>query len=212
MTTIELSRLHYPVTALGYGVRAGIWVQGCTLGCGGCLARDTWTRMPERAVPVTEPLAWLADLPEDVDGVTISGGEPLQQPAALAALLTGIADWRAGREIDVLLYTGYAASTVRRRSDLLAHCDTVVAGRYLAAHNTGTTPLRGSANQRIIPLTALGERRYWKGAALQPGRLQAAFIDGRLWMVGIPGPGDLDRLALALAARGVDVADASWQT
>jgi anaerobic ribonucleoside-triphosphate reductase activating protein len=228
MTLIELARLHHPVTALGYGVRAGIWVQGCTLACSGCLARDTWPRRPGNAVPVSRILDWLAVLPAPLDGVTISGGEPLQQPAALGALLDAIGAWRADRELDVLLYTGYGWGRAARHRAVRAHCDAVIAGRYVERRNTGDTPLRGSANQRVVPLTDLGHRRYGPDAAtMRPGgaldasvqpsaqpsaqpSLQAGVVAGRLWLIGIPRPGDLDRIRDRLNARGVRAEDASW--
>jgi hypothetical protein len=39
-TTLRLNRMHHPVTTLGYGTRAGIWVQGCTIGCPGSAPRS----------------------------------------------------------------------------------------------------------------------------------------------------------------------------
>src|SRR4051812_8784074 len=106
---LRLSRLHYPVTTLGPGRRAGIWFQGCTIRCPGCIAVDTWPDRPERAVPVVEVLDWLANLPAaEVDGVTISGGEPTEQPAALVELLGCIDRWRQAMagDRDVLIFTG----------------------------------------------------------------------------------------------------------
>jgi anaerobic ribonucleoside-triphosphate reductase activating protein len=209
-TSIEINRLHHPVTVLGVGIRAGIWVQGCTIGCGGCLARDTWPARPELAVPVADVLAWLAALDGPLDGVTISGGEPLQQPGSVAELLAGIVAWRADREVDILLYTGYSWSNAARHDGVLAHCDAVVAGPYIERRNTGDPPLRGSANQRIVPLTELGRRRYGPSAALPPRGLQVTATDGRLWMIGIPRGGDLPRIAAGLAERGVRMNGASW--
>ena len=84
--SVRLAKLHHPVTALGPGVRAGIWFQGCTLACPGCLSRDTWEADESRRVPVSSVLEWLAGLPE-LDGVTISGGEPMCQLEFTRALL-----------------------------------------------------------------------------------------------------------------------------
>jgi anaerobic ribonucleoside-triphosphate reductase activating protein len=211
-TAVEISRLHHPVTVLGPGTRAGIWVQGCTIGCTGCLARDTWERRPDRAVPVPAVLAWLAGLDGPVDGVTVSGGEPLQQPGPVAELLAGVVAWRGRREIDVLLYTGYPWSRAARYRDVLASCDAVIAGPYVQRRNTGDLPLRGSANQRVVPLTPLGRRRYGPGAALPPRGLQASVTEGRIWLVGIPRAGDLPRIARGLAARGVRIGGESWRS
>ena len=41
---LVVNRVHFPVTALGPGRRLGVWVQGCSIGCAGCLAHDTWAR------------------------------------------------------------------------------------------------------------------------------------------------------------------------
>lgn len=210
-TTIEISRLHHPVTVLGPGSRAGIWVQGCTIGCAGCLARDTWERRPDRAVAVSAVLSWLASLPDPVDGVTISGGEPLQQPGPVAELIAGIRDWRGDRPVDILLYTGYPWSRARRQANVVAGCDAVVAGPYVRRRNVGDVPLRGSTNQRIVPLTELGRRRYGPDAVLPPRGLQARVTEGRIWLAGIPRAGDLDRLRSGLAERGVRIEETSWQ-
>ena len=210
--TIEISRLLHPVRVLGAGDRAGVWVQGCTIGCAGCLARDTWPRRPELAMPVGDILNWLDGLPGPLDGVTISGGEPLQQPGPIAELLAGIRAWRGDRPIDVLLFTGYAWSRACRSTAVLAGCDAVVAGPYVERRNVGDTPLRGSDNQRIVPLTELGRLRYGTAAALTPRALQATLIDGRLFMAGIPRRDDLRQVAERLAARGITMEGASWRS
>jgi anaerobic ribonucleoside-triphosphate reductase activating protein len=253
MTTLLLSRAHYPVTVLGPGTRAGIWTQGCTIRCPGCLSRDTWPADAATAVPVAAVLGWLAALPA-VDGVTISGGEPFQQPRALRELLYGIADWRADRSIDILVYSGYAYSRLRRSAwsrELLEMCDAVVAGPYLArraatADRRAPAP-RGSANQRLVPLSPLGRRRYARddansahhagnaddasstdnaavdssscptptdpadsaGSADSP-RIQVCFEQNRIYYIGIPRPGDMNRLTERLVRAGIDPGKVSW--
>jgi anaerobic ribonucleoside-triphosphate reductase activating protein len=95
---IRLNKAHFPVTTLGPGQRIGLWVQGCHIQCPGCLSRDTWESDPAREVELELVLAWCRYVaPEGCGGVTISGGEPFEQPAALAALLDGLIAWR--REI-----------------------------------------------------------------------------------------------------------------
>jgi anaerobic ribonucleoside-triphosphate reductase activating protein len=221
MTAILISRTHYPVTTLGPGVRAGIWTQGCTLGCHGCLARDTWAADPDRAVDVAAIAGWVASLPEPVDGVTISGGEPFEQPAALTALLLALDAWRAARApgsspADVLVYSGYPFSRLSRSAGArvpLELCDAVVAGPYVDRLNTGLR-WRGSANQRIVPLTKLGRERY-ADADEPPGpqpRLQIGVDGDRIWYIGIPHRGDLARLSERLGAAGVAHGGASWDS
>lgn len=227
MTLLRLNRTHYPVTVLGPGLRAGIWVQGCTIGCSGCVARDTWDAGGGAAVDVEAVLDWLRGLDRPVDGVTVSGGEPFQQPEALAELLDGIDDWRrgAGRdaEVDVLVYSGYPWSRLSRTprfAAALQRCDAVIAGPYVARRNNGVA-LRGSDNQRVVALTALGERRYRQpesGSGDDAGgggggeqRMQVSVEGDRIYCIGIPRSGDMDRLTEHLADAGVLLEDLTWR-
>lgn len=223
MTALRLNRTHYPVTVLGPGVRAGIWVQGCTIGCSGCVARDTWDAEGGAEVGVAAVLDWLDGLDGPVDGVTVSGGEPFQQPEALAELLDGIGIWRRNRteEVDVLVYSGYPWSRLTRTprlAALLTRCDAVIAGPYVARRNNGVA-LRGSDNQRLVPLTELGERRYPQPSPEDPQpspetgqRMQIAVTEGRIYCIGIPRAGDMDRLTEHLADAGVLLGDVTWRT
>ena len=58
-TPISLSRLHFPVTTLGPGRRIGIWFQGCSIRCPGCISADTWAFRTAAAM-VTDVLALAA--------------------------------------------------------------------------------------------------------------------------------------------------------
>jgi anaerobic ribonucleoside-triphosphate reductase activating protein len=215
VTPLRLNRTHYPVTVLGPGVRAGIWVQGCTIGCSGCVARDTWDAQGGAEVAVPAVLDWLDGIQGPVDGVTVSGGEPFQQPAAVAELLDGIRAWRRDRteEVDVLVYSGYPWSRLTRTprlAALLDRCDAVIAGPYVARRNHAT-PLRGSDNQRVVPLTPLGARRYRQPPPEAAQRMQVEVTAGRIYCIGIPRAGDMDRLADQLAQDGVLLGDLTWR-
>jgi anaerobic ribonucleoside-triphosphate reductase activating protein len=212
---IELNRAHYPVTVLGPGRRVGLWVQGCGIGCAGCVARDTWAPDPGRAVAISEVVAWCASL-DDAEGVTISGGEPFDQPEPLDELLRQLDDWRAGsgREIDLLCYSGRNLTVLRHRfPHILARLDAVIPGPYKQDEAPGGR-WRGSANQELVPLTDLGRRRYAEHVdqPAGPNRLQAAVSGDTVYHIGVPLPGDLDKLEAALARRGLRYAEASWRS
>ncbi|WP_018655776.1 4Fe-4S single cluster domain-containing protein [Actinomadura flavalba] len=234
MTGLLLAKAHFPVTALGPGVRAGIWTQGCTLHCHGCLSRDTWDADPAKEVPVEAVLGWLASLPEPLHGVTISGGEPFQQPTALLALVRGIRAWRDGRPretmpLDILVYSGYVYSRLSRSAEsreILEACDAVIAGPYVdrlnpAGGHTGRGSLlwRGSANQRVVPLSPLGAERYGPAAGndtQEAGpRMQVSVDEGpegrRVYYIGIPRRGDMEHLSETLDRAGVRAGDVSWR-
>ncbi len=216
MTRLAINRLHYPVTVLGHGVRAGVWVQGCTLACPGCMSRDTWEPRPDTEVDVETVLAWIRRLPGPLDGVTVSGGEPFQQPGPLAELLRGIRELAAGdgSHRDLLVFSGYAWPRLRDGATYqpaLALCDAVVAGPYVARRNTGS-PLRGSDNQQVVPLTPLGRERYGAEALAQYGerRLQVMTNGGDLRVIGIPHRADLARWQAASEAGGVTWEGTTW--
>ncbi|MCV7281786.1 radical SAM protein [Mycolicibacterium flavescens] len=211
---INISRLHHPVTALGPGTRAGLWVQGCSIGCPGCVSRDTWAPGDGTALDVDDVLAWLTGL-GDVDGLTISGGEPTEQPVALRALLEGVDALRRDGVFtgDVLCYTGRDEADFHAvlpwAGDLI---DAVIVGPFAVAEPTDLL-WRGSANQRLIPLSERGRQRYAPYLDARPEQppLQVTVEDGQVWMIGVPRRGDLRRLETALAGAGVALAEVSWR-
>lgn len=204
-----ISRAHYPVESLGYGVRSGIWTQGCSIHCPGCVARDTWVATPESEVPVSEILAWLATHP-DVDGITISGGEPLEQAGELLDLLRGIRA-ASGPDLDVLCYSGRAWRTVARaHPEVLGLMDAIVTGPFRMDRPT-RHPLMGSANQQLVLLTDLGRERYGDVSEVDRRPVQTSVWNGELRMVGIPNEGDLAELEAAAAHHGLDVVAPSWK-
>jgi anaerobic ribonucleoside-triphosphate reductase activating protein len=212
---LELNKMHYPVTALGPGRRVGLWTQGCGLACAGCISRDTWAPDPARAVDVGRLADWITSIPADeIDGVTISGGEPFDQPDALAALLLALrcASAARGHQLDLLCYSGYGLGRLRRlHGHVLELLDGVITGPFVAARPTRLV-WRGSANQELVPLTDLGRERYGPYIDAAPERppIQVA-VDDSIWYVGVPRAGDIERLDAAVAAAGVRQVEASWR-
>ncbi len=131
--------------ANGPGLRAVVWAQGCTLGCPGCFNPETHDRAgPE--VAVDELFERISLLGTEIEGVTISGGEPLQQRRGVLALLDRI---RAETTLSSILITGYAWDEIARMPDLAGladRVDVVLAGRYQQDQRIGRG-LRGSANK-----------------------------------------------------------------
>jgi anaerobic ribonucleoside-triphosphate reductase activating protein len=212
--TLRLARAHFPVTALGYGRRLGLWVQGCPLACPGCIAKDTWD--PDGGVAVG-----VGELLDDVrraaaagaDGLTVSGGEPLRQATALGALLRGVRG--LGLPFDILLYTGYDLSELDPQQRATAdEADVLITGRYVAAAPTRLI-WRGSANQEMVLRTPLARERYTPFLAYEPESppIQVETDgDGRAWWVGVPNRPDTKReLDRALTALGYTVESVSWR-
>lgn len=201
MSNVAVSRVHFPVTTLGPGRRVGIWLQGCSIRCPGCISLDTWDP-GQGVIPLEELLASITELAACADGLTISGGEPFDQPEALAAI---VARWREVSSTTALAFTGYDLETVsawlNKNSGML---DALVVGPF-RSDLPQTLALRGSDNQRIHALTAAGREFLAYDRPMDAGdrRLDVMFEeDGSAWFAGIPGRGEMGRLRRTLAQAG----------
>ncbi|MEU1177239.1 4Fe-4S single cluster domain-containing protein [Streptomyces sp. NPDC005820] len=208
---------YFPVETLGPGRRLALWFQGCALACPGCMSRHTWDPAGGRDATVGELLRlWATALERGAEGLTVSGGEPLAQPVALAALLrgAGLLRERAGGTADLLVYTGHEPDEVPGKVwEALAGADAVVTGRFRVAEPTDLV-WRGSANQRLVPRTPLGARRYGPhlARAYPPGPRVSLRADGTGTRVyGVPARGELRRLERHLATSGLRLTNPSWR-
>ena len=146
----------------GPGMRAVVYFQGCNLGCDGCWnpATHPFTGLSHEAQDVTEQVA-AAHQTQFIEGVTFSGGEPMQQALDLLEVVRLLK--RARPEISIGMYSGYTereldggrfwtrcgiAQEARRRvwEDIKPHLDFAVLGRFVAAR-PNRLPMRTSANQ-----------------------------------------------------------------
>ncbi len=207
-----INRIIAPVTALGPGVRVGVWVQGCTIGCAGCASTDTWSSDGGTLMSVESAAEQVVGVAGQTGatGLTISGGEPFQQAEAVAELVElSRSRWPGSDPMDALVFTGYTARAARRRSARLWRvADLIVAGPY-RRDRPARHPLLASSNQSIEQRTDLGAQRL--ATMVSSRRIQVAAQGRDLVIVGLPDPGDLDRLREALERRGVHLGSVSWQ-
>jgi len=214
---IELNKAHWPVIVLGPGRRIGLWLQGCSIHCPGCVSQDTWPRDAGKRIAIADLLAWCRKVSAGVpDGITISGGEPFDQPAALQALLAGLAAWRREKRLDfdILCYSGYPLRKLEKaHPKILALLDALIPEPYVDTLPQGNV-WRGSTNQPLVPLSARGRDRY-AAHVDAPGdgnkRMQAAVEGRRVWMIGIPGRGDMAAVEALCASRGLALTEVSWR-
>jgi anaerobic ribonucleoside-triphosphate reductase activating protein len=184
-TLLNLANMVDKTTALGPGTRAVIWVQGCNLHCPGCIAPD-W--IPFKAAIRLSP-EQIVDrlLLDEITGLTLSGGEPMEQASPLAEVVRLA---RQRRDLDVICFTGYRYETLLKKPvnsgipGLLQLVDVLVDGPYIREKNN-SLGLRGSANQRIIYLT---EKLRGHPLESQARQIEFRIDDGFLTMVGIPTP------------------------
>ncbi|MCL1818381.1 MAG: radical SAM protein, partial [Spirochaetaceae bacterium] len=116
-----------------------------------------------------------------VNGITVSGGEPFEQPQELKRLLAAA----RGEGLHTLVYSGYAYEELRRLFPAcLAYIDILIDGPFLR-DIPRASPWAGSGNQRIL---CLREGKVIVGDTVFPGALRGeVFIDktGGVTVTGI---------------------------
>lgn len=143
--------------ANGIGVRASLFVSGCTHKCPGCFneayqdfnSGEPWTKEAEERF-----MAYVKN--ENVHGVTILGGEPMEQimDDCLLNLLKRI---KAETNHSIWIYSGDTFEQILRNPKklaLLEQCDVLVDGPFIEAFKDINLKFRGSRNQRIINVQA----------------------------------------------------------
>ena len=168
------------IETLGPGVRFGLWVQGCQRACPGCIS-PTSRPLDGGQLIDTGALAWEVIL-SGAQGITISGGEPFLQAAALAEFVGKV---RERRDLGTIVYTGYTIEELwgmASTESLLACTDLLIDGPYVQALDDGVG-LRGSANQRLIALT---ERYAQDVATLEACPREPHLHADGMSVVGIP--------------------------
>lgn len=137
----------------GPGLRSVARFQGCPIHCDGCYVPQTWSFGDGTAVAIDALADALLDPAYDRDGVTIIGGEPFAQPAALNALIGEL----RGRDpaLNVCVYSGFTLEALRMRHDpdidgVLASINILIDGPFVKKLNHGSlNPYTGSSNQRV---------------------------------------------------------------
>lgn len=188
-----------PLTkVLGPGQRYALWLQGCEKRCPNCIfpsgqaldcggqwhsVEKIWSEI--KAVP-------------NLTGITISGGEPFLQAAAVAKLIKIL---RGESTLDVMIFTGYTLAELQDKHDaatdfILKNIDLLVDGEYREELNTNSL-YRGSDNQvlhylspKYLPFKDLIART--KSRCLE-------FVyrkDSEFFMVGIP-PKNFEQIFLS---------------
>ncbi len=159
---MNIARILYPVEVLGPGKRIGIWVCGCNRKCKGCSNPELWKRKEDLEISITDVFELVSKIAvnHEIDGFTISGGEPMDQARELSLLLPlleSISD-------DILVYTGYTIEELKIQNNeainsVLNGIAVLIDGEYIQDYNDNSL-LRGSSNQIIHVLNPALKNRY----------------------------------------------------
>lgn len=156
----------------GNGIRVTLWVAGCKHKCKGCHNPWTWNfnegkSFKDNAQEISNQLtSWLER--DYVDGLTISGGDPLCQDEDGLYNILQLITWVKTNfpEKTIWIYTGYVYEDLLKEIEENPNCDRSIALRGILAsinvlvdgpyieelRDIAHCPFRGSTNQRLIYL------------------------------------------------------------
>lgn len=151
-----IARILYPVEVLGPGKRIGIWFAGCHHHCKGCSNPELWEQPEKYHVSVDTVMALVNSIAEQhqVDGFTLTGGDPMEQADELLPLLERL----SAISKDILVYTGFLYNEIRDK-DVLEYISVLIDGPYQEGNNHGQK-LIGSDNQTIHYLNPAIKEKY----------------------------------------------------
>lgn len=156
----------------GIGLRAVLWLSGCSHHCYNCQNPQTWN--PNGGIPFDESAKQeiFNELSKDyISGITFSGGDPLHENN-LDEVLKLVQEIRISYpEKTIWLYTGFEWDSLvskicqptfpdkdferiieihKKRKEIISNVDVLVDGEYIDEQKDLSLKFRGSKNQRVI--------------------------------------------------------------
>ncbi len=137
--------------ANGPGIRTSVFVVGCSLKCPGCFnveyqswqAGKEWTKKEEEKVLKHLCLPY-------VSGLSILGGEPLEQDESLLDFLKTV---KKKVKKSVWMWSGFCYENLNEKQrEVIKYVDVLVDGPFIEKNKDLRLQFKGSTNQRIIDL------------------------------------------------------------
>jgi len=153
--------------ANGIGVRITLFVSGCTNHCKNCFQPQTWDfDFGEPFTEETEEKLLEMLKPDYINGLTLSGGEPMepQNQRALVPFLKRVREAYPNK--NVWCFTGFTYEVLKTdgshprcevTDEMLSLIDVLVDGKYVDELKDLTLQFRGSSNQRLIDMVKTRE-------------------------------------------------------
>src|SRR5262249_55963530 len=149
---LQMAQIVPCTEAEGPGRRFALWFQGCPLRCPGCCNPEMLPFKGGRSLTLVEVVAQVqaARDRQQIEGITLLGGEPLAHAVGAAALV------REARllGLTVMVFSGYTLEEIRGLSEpaaqeLLSYTDILVDGPYVRELPDTRRRWVGSTNQQI---------------------------------------------------------------
>lgn len=125
----------------GDGLRYSLFLSGCNHKCEGCHSKHTWDSKYGEKEDVVDIFNDIWKNKKYIDGVSISGGDPMMQHNKLIVLLKMLKLFN----INVWIWTGNLIYDIKK-FEIMRYVDVVIDGKF-EVNNPTTKPHRGSDNQ-----------------------------------------------------------------
>ena len=128
----------------GPGRRLLVYLKGCNIHCKGCVNPHLWSF--EGGTLISEDEILDICVKEKVEGVTLHGGEPLDQADELYKIVKLLKK----NGFTIILFTGYIKKELNKNQLKIWNlADLVIAGRFQINKRNVNLQFRGSTNQRV---------------------------------------------------------------
>ena len=161
----------------GPGKRFVLWTQGCSKGCKNCYNPNTWKfegkeMSPERILELIENF--------EVDGITLTGGDPLEQEDILI-LLEGL--YKLNLPKGIILFSGYTFDEINKCSlrDCFNYIDILIDGKFEESLKI-TNGLRGSSNQNVISFS----NKIFEEEISIDHEIEIGMLEEQIFLTGFP--------------------------
>jgi anaerobic ribonucleoside-triphosphate reductase activating protein len=164
----------------GPGLRFVLWTQGCSKGCKNCFNPETWSFEEYKLLTPLEIFELIKN--SNVSGVTITGGDPLEQPEELLELLRLLKSLNLSNGI--ILFTGYTIDEINKDFLLrksLDYIDVLIDGRFEKDKRISSS-LRGSENQNIIYFSS----KIKEEELNIDQEVEVGILDSEMYVTGFP--------------------------
>ena len=197
-----VARILYPVKVLGPGNRIGIWMAGCKHRCKGCSNPELWDFQEKYKTSLQTVMVLVEQIAKDnvIDGFTITGGDPFEQPEDLKALLLQLRKYSS----DILVYTGYEYESIQKEyGDVLSLISVLIDGKYEEEKNNASC-LVGSDNQKICYMNETVKQIYEEYISKTQNQIQNFTSSDGIISVGIHRPDYQKELEAVVKKKGLE--------
>jgi anaerobic ribonucleoside-triphosphate reductase activating protein len=152
MSFLKVNHILDSSSVQGPGKRFTVWVQGCSLHCHGCQNTDTWDFSLGTSILVQDLVEKIKI--SKVDGLTITGGEPLDQFKSTLELVQKTIKFK-----NIFLCTGYKFNLIIGHDvfhEILDYVDIICSGPFDES-KICRSKWKGSDNQEVRYITDRGK-------------------------------------------------------